>query len=262
MNNISYEIKPVFTPSATICHDFARVQISSLSSQEKLSFYKQTTSDCFDTLPPKEKPLMLAEMQTSFVCNDLARAYLNAWNMEPNVFAFAAYDAKEMVGFITGSLTGKNMFTRGLYVMPKYQSYGIGTSLLDSAENATSLVAPNMELFSLPDAVSFYENRGYKNDLVLGRIIKIKKLSNATGIIPVFQWCEKLQSRLNMKFDTNLLKEKEHQPIFVYVNRQQKIDGIAIRMSNGEQKISVNSKRKNLSQFYTQKLSEALNRSL
>lgn len=227
MNNINYEIKPIFTSNTNICHDFARIHISCLSSP---------------------------------AVHNLESAYLNAWNTEQNVFTFAAYSTDEMIGFITGSLTGKNMFTRSLYIMPNYQGYGIGTTLLDSAENAASLVASNMELFSLSDAVCFYQNRGYKNTLVSGRIKKTKKLSNAHGVIPIFQWCDKLQSKLNVKFDTNLLTK--HQPIFVYVNSHQKIDGIAIRTPNGEQKIKVKPKEKNLSQLYTQKLSEVLSKSL
>lgn len=264
MDNINYEIKPIFIPSANICHDFARIQISRLpsSEKEKLSFYKRITCDYFDNLSAEEKLLVLAEYQRLFAYNKLETAYLNTWDLETNVFAFAAYIAEEMVGFITGSLTGKNMFTRSLYVIPQYQSYGIGTSLLDSAEKAAVLVAPNMELISLSSAANFYQNRGYKNILVSGRIIKIKKLSNTTGVVPVFKWCDTLQSKLNVKIDANLLRKTDHQPIFVYVNKQQKIDGIAIRMPNKEQKIIVNPKEKTLSQFYTQKLSEALNRSL
>ena len=233
MNKINYEIKPIFTQSANICRDFARIHMSHLSSvgKDKLHF-------------------------------NLANAYLNAWNTETNVFAFAAYINKEMVGFITGSLNGQNMFTRSLYITPQYQGYGIGAGLLDSAENAASLIAPNMALFSLNGAVGFYQNRGYKNTTVLGRVMKIKKLSNATGVIPVFQWCNKLQSKLNVKFDVNLLKNPEHQPIFVYVNTQQKIDGIAIRTPNGEQKIAVNTREKNLSQIYVQKLLSVLSLSL
>lgn len=235
MDNISYGIKPIFMPSANICHEFARIHMSRLS--------------------PTEQEKLTAN-------NNLENAYLKAWNKERNVFAFAAYIDKEMLGFITGSLNGKNMFTRALYVMPQYQGYGIGATLLDSAENAASLIAPNMELFSLASAVNFYQNRGYKNTIVLGRVMKIKKLSNATGVIPIFQWCDKLQSKLNIKIDVNLLKHPGHQPIFVYVNTQQKIDGIAIRSSNGEQKIKLNLKDKNLSQIYAQKLSSALSLSL
>jgi len=262
--NICYEIKPIFIPSANICHDFARIQISCLlsSEKEKLSFYKQVPRDYFRVLAPEEKLFASAKCRILSAYSNLEKAYLNTWNTETNVFAFAAYTAEEMIGFITGSLTGKNMFTRSLYITPQYRGYGIGTNLLNSAENAASLVTSNMELFSLSGAVSFYQNHGYKNTLVLGRIMKIKKLSNVTGVIPVFQWCNKLQSNLNVNFDIKLLQQTKHQPIFVYVNKQQKIDGVAIRMSDKEQKITINTKGKNLSKIYTQKLSEALNRSL
>ncbi|MBO4745528.1 MAG: GNAT family N-acetyltransferase [Alphaproteobacteria bacterium] len=264
MDNIIYEIKQIFMPSANICNNFARVQISRLSAedQEKLSFYKHITPDYFNTLPPEERPAALAEWRRLFAYNNLESAYLNTWNMESNVFAFAAYVGDEMVGFTTGSLNGANMFTRSLYVLPQYQGCGIGSSLLNSAENAASLVSPKMELFSLAGAVSFYQNRGYKNTVVLGRVMKIKKLSNATGVQPVFKWCDKLQSKLNLKFDANLLQKNKHQPIFVYVNDQQKIDGIAVQTPNGEQQIKVNPKAKISSPIYTQKLSDALSRSL
>ena len=135
MDNISYEIKPIFTPSANICHEFARIHMSRLSptEQKKLPAY-----------------------------NNLESSYLKAWKKERNVFAFAAYIDKEMVGFVTGSLNGKNMFTRALYVMPQCQGYGIGSNLLSSAENAASLIAPNMELFSLSGATRFYQNHGQR----------------------------------------------------------------------------------------------------
>ena len=249
MNKINYEIRPIFQPSGKICKDFARVHISRLSAseQEKLNSNQQLS--------------ILTGCQGVSFCNKLESAYLNTWNMEKNVFAFAAYSAEEMVGFIMGALRGKNMFTRSLYVVPQYQRYGIGSNLLDYAERAASCVALNMELYSLDGSVNFYQRHGYKNVLVLERIMKIKKLPNVTGVLPVFQWSDKLQAKLNVKFDIDLLKQK-YQPIFVYVNEEHKIDAVAVRMQNGKEKIKINTKKKELSDFYNQQLSDALSRSL
>ena len=260
MDKIDYKIKPIFRPSEEICKDFAWVHISHLSAadQEKLLFYKDKDNSYFNSLGDEEKLAALAEWQRLFVYNHLDSAYLNTWNIENHVFAFAAYQTEKMVGFITGALNGSNMFTRSLYVLPEYQGCGIGSKLLDNAECAASFVAPNMELFSLDGAVNFYKNRGYKNTMVLGRVMKVKNLPKPVGVIPVFQWSDRLQSRLNVKIDGDLLKQSKYQPIFVYVNEYRKIDGIAMRMKNGKEKIKVNLKQKDLLEKYKFELSNAL----
>ena len=48
----------------------------------------------------------------------------------------------------------------------------------------------------------------------------------------------------------------------MYVNEEHKIDAVAVRMQNGKEKIKINTKKKELSDFYNQQLSDALSRSL
>jgi len=231
---IDFEIRPIFQPSDEICKMFADIDIACGSSDEP---------------------------DLRLLCRNLDKEYLKIWNQEKNVFAFAAYKSEEIIGFTTGFLRGKNIFTNALYVIPEYQGYGIGSKLLNTAECASSFVAQNMELFPLGGSFGFYQNRGYKNVLVLGRIKKVKELQKTSGVIPVFQWCPQMQTKLNVKFDTDVLKQK-YQPIFVYVNGQQQIDGVAIRMQNGKNKVAVNTGKKTLSEYCKQELVNALSRSL
>ena len=98
-----------------------------------------------------------------------------------------------------------------------------------------------MRLVPLEKAVSFYQERDYKNVLIQGRIHKIKKLPKVSaGIVPVFGWSDKLSAKLNVRMDTDLLKQHKHQPIFVYVNDVQRIDGVATRLSDGKEFIEYN----------------------
>ena len=212
---IDYEMRPIFCPSREICKEFADIDILCGTLIEKNMFY---------------------------LCKDLDKMYFDIWNLQRNVSVFAAYLSGKIIGFTSGFYNGRNMFTNALYVVPEYHGYGIGTSLLNTAENAATLVAKNMELISSDDAVSFYQERGYKNVVVQERIVKIKKLSKTIpGVVPVFDWNDKLSAKINVKFDTDLLNKCKHQPIFVYVNSEQKIDGIATRLSNGKDVISCKS---------------------
>ena len=244
---IHFEIKPIFSPSMEICENFANIHISHLSvaDQEKLNFYKNAGPDYFKKFDDETKLSALIDWNRLFSYTTLNQAYFNTWDIENHVFAFAAYKGKEMVGFITGALTGINMFTRSLYVIPQYRGYGIGSKLLETAERTASFVATKMELFSLSGSVSFYHERGYKNTVVCGKVMKTKKLSKiSAGTVPVFQWFDSLQSKLNVEIDTNLLKQSEYQPIFVYVNSKQNIDGIATRLPDGKKEIRLNDKQK------------------
>ena len=205
---INFEIKPIFCPNEEICKNFADIDILCGTLIERNMFY---------------------------LCRNLDKQYLDMWKKEKHVFAFAAYYSGQMVGFTTGFARGKNMFTNALYVTPEYHGYGIGTNLLGKSEQAAGLIASNMELISSDNAISFYREHGYENTIVFGRVTKTKELPKITAnVVPVFEWWDKLSLKLNVRMYTDLLKQNKHQPIFVYVNDVQRIDGVAMRLPDGK----------------------------
>lgn len=211
---INFEIKPIFNPSMDICEDFAHIHLLCLEETESYVSMNEKS---------------------------LSNAYFNMWKMERNAFAFAGYCGENIVGFTSGVFRAPDMFTRSLYVNPEYQGFGMGSKLLDASERAASIIASNMTLISLDGSVKFYQKHGYKNINVFGRVTKIKKLPQMTsGVIPVFEWCDKLQSKLSVKINGDLLKQCKHQPIFVCVNQDQKIDGVAARLPDGKDFIKYN----------------------
>ena len=212
---INFEIKPIFSPSLEMCKKFADIDIQCLPVDEQCSVR---------------------------LYDNLDQNYFTLLSKTRNPFAFGAYKSDELIGFTSGFLNGENtMFTNALYVRPECQGFGIGSSLLNTSDCAASLIASNMRLVPLEKAVSFYQERDYKNVLIQGRIHKIKKLPKVSaGIVPVFDWTEKLSAKLNVRMDTDLLKQHKHQPIFVYVNDVQRIDGVATRLSDGKEFIEYN----------------------
>ena len=258
--HIDFEIKPIFSPSMEVCKDFVRVQISRFSSEEqkKIEYYKNLKNFDFNSSGDKVSLSGLADMQKWILYANLDKAYFSTWYMENNAFAFAAYIKEEMVGFISGALSGNNMFTRSLYVLPQYQGCGVGSHLLETAERAASFIVSNMELFSLDGADGFYNAHNYKNTLVQGRVMKIKNLPKTeTGVVPVFGWNNVLQARLNIKVNINLFDCK-YQPIFVYVNKDKKIDGLAILYSNGKDFIKFTKKGGDVAKQHKLELLDAL----
>ena len=210
---INFEIKPVFNLTEEMCKDFAQIDINSGGNKQQ-------------------------HME------NLDRSYFDILRLSRNSFVFVAYAGEYMVGFTTGFMNGENMWTNALYVDKRYHDYGIGTKLLNTSEQAASLVASNMQLISLAGASNFYQSHGYKNTLVRGRIVKTKKLPLAmSGILPVFGWTDNLSAKLNVKIDSDLLKQFRGQPIFVYLNPEQKIDGVALRLSNNKNMLKLNDRQ-------------------
>lgn len=230
---INFEIRPIFNLTQDMCKDFAEIDLQ-----------------CGE----------LVERNIRHMCRDLDKTYFDVWRLSNHSFAFATYSGENLVGFISGFMNGNNMFTNALYVTPKYHNCGIGSGLLNTSEQAASLVATNMQLISLGGAVNFYQNLGYKNMPLRGRVVKTKKLPQTEMcVVPVFEWSDKLSAKLNVDVDTNLLKQSKHQPIFVCVNNEQKIDGVATRLSNGEEFIKYNDKsHKIIAKYRTAELSDAL----
>ena len=60
-----------------------------------------------------------------------------------------------------------------------------------------------------------------------------------TGVVPVFEWCDELQAKLNVKMNTDVLRNNKRQPKFVYVGKDNKIDGVAILLPDGEKLIKL-----------------------
>ena len=96
-----------------------------------------------------------------------------------------------------------------------------------------------MVLQPLDNALHFYQTNGYdyrRPGFYLG-----KKLSKpVAGVIPVFEWCDELNAKLNVNIDNALLKDYKGKPMFVYVGLDNKIDGIALRASNGQEIVKIN----------------------
>ncbi len=225
---INFEIKPVFNLTEEMCKDFAQIDINSGGNKQQH-------------------------------IENLDQSYFDILRLSRNSFAFVAYAGEYMVGFTSGFMSGENMWTNALYVDKRYHDYGIGTKLLSTSEQAASLVAKNIQLIPLTGAVSFYQSRGYKNTLVQGRVVKTKKLPLAmSGVLPVFGWSDNLSAKLNVKVDSDLLKQFRGQPIFVYLNPEQKIDGVATRLLNGKDYIKFTRKSGTVAKYRAMELSDTL----
>ena len=87
----------------------------------------------------------------------------------------------------------------------------------------------------------------------------VKKLPKTiSGVVPVFEWCDELQAKLSFKVDNALLKSYKYQPMFVYVGKNNKIDGIGVCLPNGKQEIMLNEKLKSFAKHRRIELSCAM----
>lgn len=174
-----------------------------------------------------------------------------------NVFTFAGYYEKQIIGFVNGYLDGDTMLLNSLYVEPGYHYCGLGKKLLQTAEMAVSVVKPSIKLFPLTSAHEFYQQYGY--NYVKGNKYMMKNLpQNITGVVPVFEWSDELQAKLNMKIDNDLIQNYKHKTMFVYVDKDNKIDGIAFCLPNGKEVIKLNDKQKSLAKYRRLELSMAM----
>lgn len=227
---LNFEIRPIFNLSDEICKEFERIELR-----------------CNNWLGGVYIPEYIQS------CWKYHKENAN----EQNAFAFAGFYKNEMIGFSDGYTMSDGIKLDSLFVDPIYHGFGVGTKLLQSAEQSASLIKSDMLLMPLDNAIHFYQTHGYdyrRPGFYLG-----KKLSKpVSGIIPVFEWCDELNAKLNLEINTNLLKQYERQPIFVYVNNNQQIDGIATRLSNGKDFIKYNGREKTLAKCRESELSYAL----
>ena len=230
MYQINCEIKPIFKADEKMCKDFAQLELL-------CDLYRgHNHNDWYKTS-----------------CED----YYLQCEKEKNRFIFAAYYDKEIIGFTNGYVLAENMYLDNFYVHPMYQGFGIGTELLKRTENAASIIKPNLKLCPLSSAVSFYQQ--YKYNFAPGGKYMIKKLpKTVNGVEPVFEWCDELTAKLSFKVDTESLKRYKYQAMFVYVGKDNKIDGVAVRLPNGEKEIKINDKQKSLAKYRMLELSCAL----
>lgn len=219
MHDIDYKIKPIFNPDDQIYEDLVRVEL--LCEENRGNNHNDVYKE------------------------SIKRYYAKAENQKYRCI-FAAFYNAEIIGFTYSYFSSENMYLDALYVNPKYHGFGIGTNLLKTTENAVSIIKPtNMELFPLNSAITFYQHCKYKHSG--GGTYMTKKLSKTVnGVIPVFEWCDELHAKLNFKTDETLLITYKYQPKFVYVGKDNKIDGVAILLPNGERLISLNEKQKSL----------------
>lgn len=231
MDNIKCDIVPIFYPDAKICEDFERIEL------------------LCDTY--------LGNVYTEEYRQSCAEYHRNNID-EENAFAFAAYHKNQKVGFTDGYVQDDSMNLDSLFVDPTFFRSGIGNKLLKVSEQAASLVKSDMSLLPLFNAIGFYQRYGYEYGKDGTHMMKsLPRMTS--GIVPVFKWSDVLQEKLNFKFDTKMLQQYEHQPIFVYVNPAQRIDGVATRLANGKDFIKYNDRTDKVKAKYrTIELSDAL----
>ena len=167
----------------------------------------------------------------------ILKNYAHDWRHSKYPFGFGAYDGDKMIGLAVGygydGLTEAHL--NSLYILPEYHRHGIGTLLLKEAEKTSTMIAKNLDLLPLWNAIPFYETNKY-NKSSYGMEKELSPVKN--DIVPVFQWIPRsFQYKFNVVADGYVLRKNKHQPLFVYINKNKQIDGIALRTKAGENKI-------------------------
>lgn len=239
---LNFEIQPIFKTYPSVYNNFLRIE-----------------KDCYNRLGYDDSDYDLDSMHGD---------YVYAVEKARNHFAFGAYHKYGMIGFALGHKQSDNsMYLSHLFIDPIYQGYGVGGKLLKTVENLSFMYSRTLKLFSLPDSVTFYKHYGYehcgnKNGEIVKDKSMVKNLSTpSTGIIPVFEWWAGLSANLNINVDADLLKISKYQPFFVHLNSEQKINGLATRLPNGEQCIKVDENQPMLAKRLNIEMSFALDKS-
>lgn len=228
VDNMDFEIVPIFKPSEELCKTFASIDINCSINVER----------------------------ANALFRDLDKDYLDMWKKEKNVLTFVARYEKQIIGFTNGYIDNDTMYLNGLYVEPLYHYCGIGSKLLKKVEFAASIISPTLKLMPLKTAEGFYQQYKYGWSADCHMVKKLPK--TISGVVPVFEWCDELQAKLSFKVDNALLKSYKYQPMFVYVGKNNKIDGIGVRLPDGKQEIMLNEKLKSLAKNRRIELSYAL----
>ena len=152
-------------------------------------------------------------------------------------FSFAAFDKSKPVGFIAGIIKKGDLHIDHLYVLPEYQKYHIGTSLLIHAEAAGAFLSKNATLTALEFARPFYEKHSYKSTYTINAYSKNISLPRCT-VTPIFKItphiiraCTKIANENNTAFDKDWIKSGKTQ-LFVYTDVNSEIQGYAIKTTD------------------------------
>lgn len=233
MDNFNYEIKPIFKADDQIYEDLMTIEF--LCDEDRGSSHNE-------------------------VYRQSIRRYYVKTEDNKYRFIFGAFYDKQIIGFTFGYNPANepdNMYLDAFYVHPKYQGLGVGKDLLKTTENALSIIKPtNMELCPLISAITFYQHCKYKNSTGAYMTKKLPKTVN--GVIPVFEWCDELHDKLSFTMDESLLITYKNQPKFVYIGKDNKIDGVALLLPDGERLIKLNERQKSLLKQRKLKLLNAL----
>ena len=236
---LNFEIQPIFKTYPSVYNNFLRIE-----------------KDCYSRLGYADYDYDLDVMRGD---------YVYAVEKARNHFAFGAYYDYEMIGFALGQKQSDNsMYLSHLFIDPVYQGHGVGEQLLKRVENLSIMYSQTLKLFSLPDAIKFYEHYGYEHcGSKDGQAVKDKSmiknlLPQPGGVIPVFEWVDSLNAKLNIDVDKSLLKINKYQPFFVCVTSEQQINGLATRLPNGKQYIILDEENTKLAKRHRLDLSFAL----
>ena len=168
------------------------------------------------------------------VANILYHYRLN-WE-KPNNIAFGAFLDGKMIGFAKGFMIEPDEYElSSLFVRPEMQRQGIGRKLITNFENSAALSGAYVQGMCYEWAVPFYQNMGYT--IIHGNraCIEIskqlpKKLGK--GVYPMFsKWQIKdIKPKVSsVHVDKKILNDSLHQPLFVNINEENKIDVVGFK---------------------------------
>ncbi len=168
-----------------------------------------------------------------------AHFYQTLKQQKPTGFAFGAWDGDHMIGFIQGDIQRKQAVVHNLFVLPEYQSGGIGARLLAHAESAAAVHTNTVDLVSMPRAEKFYRRHGYTSLCGTNEYVKNIAGGGRCQVVPVFRClgnvarvCAQISARYNMVFDPSVIN-RGHQPGVVYLDVQSKIRGYGVADTDG-----------------------------
>ena len=153
--------------------------------------------------------------------------YAYEWTHYKQNFSFGAYDGADMVGFVRGHCGGMTSYVDGLFLLPDYRGQNIGLKLLRKAESIAAFNGRRIELISLGGAMGFYKHVGYRAlpQVSSNRFEKILPARRGgIDVLPVFS-TGRAFGRASKHLE-NLPKIEPHQPAFMYVDIEGRIQGL------------------------------------
>ena len=192
--------------------------------------------------------------------DDMLKAYSCNWSIYAHNYAFAAYDGRNMIGFIHGYAWRSTAKVEGLYILPDYRRNGIGKRLLSVAEISAYPRIARMDLIALPQAMSFYQKRGYhlpSYDKEENHFVKKLGARCMATTIPLFNSTSSVTKQLmtiNADYDASWVN-MIHRPTFVYVDIngriQAYVDSSGVFVAKGAPRDFLESKLRRVFDEYT-----------